>query len=334
MSSTSKEEEEVCEKTFNIKDEKEGLGESIIQAYLTPSHPGSFSGLTSLSRVTGIKPSILEKYMNQERSFSLHRPVRKRMPQYRKYRAAFAKYQFQADLNDMSALVRFNRGNRYILTVIDVFSRYAWAAPMRSKTGVEMVTVFEKIFHDKGAPVNLQTDQGGEFFNAPFQTFLRDQQVNHFAAYSDVKACIVKRFNRTLKSKMYRYFTHKGVENWIDVLPDLVSSYNHTPHSSLPNGMTPAEAILPENEYTVWQYSSDKQKASKPKFQVGDLVRLSKKHGTFSKGYKQGWTRELFKVCEVDTRSHPVMYSVCDSSDEIIQGRFYASELQKIDKRS
>ena len=144
-----------------------------------------------------------------------------------------------------------------ILTVIDVFSRYAWARTLKTKTGEEMVEAFQNIFQEGKSPHLLQTDQGTEFENKKFQTFLRRWGVKHFSVKSPYKSGMVERFNRTLKTRMFRYFTHVGHYKWVNVLPDLVDSYNRSSHRSLPKGMTPSQAANPENHWRVWQHQEE-----------------------------------------------------------------------------
>lgn len=100
--------------------------------------------------------------------------------------------------------------------------------PLKTKTGQELVKAFQTILSSGRKPNKLQTDQGKEFVNEHFQKFLRDKNIHFFTTNSGLKASVVERYNRTLKNKMYRYFTAKNTLRYIDVLPKLVSSYNKT----------------------------------------------------------------------------------------------------------
>ena len=134
----------------------------------------------------------------------------------------------------------FNRGHHYIFTVIDVLSKYAWAVPLKSKGGSETADAIVEIIRASGrCPKNLQTDMGKEFYNVGVQKILKKHNVNHYSTYSTLKASVVERFNRTLKSDMWKMFTLNGNYKWIDELPRLVSDYNARKHRTI--GMRPAK---------------------------------------------------------------------------------------------
>ena len=127
--------------------------------------------------------------------------------------------QFQADVVDVQNLSRYNKGYKYLLTCIDIFSKYAWVVPLKTKQGQQLVKVFQTILSSGPKPNKLQTDQGTKFLNRVFQKFLRDNNIEFFTVNSGLKASVVERFNRTFKNKMYKYFTAKNTLTYIDVLP-------------------------------------------------------------------------------------------------------------------
>ena len=130
----------------------------------------------------------------------------------------------------MSAISKYNDGYKFLLTCIDVFSKYAWAIPLKNKSSKSVVAAFELLFGNR-RPANLQTDKGTEFLNAPTQELFKENRINFYTTENDdVKASVVERFNRTLKSKMWKYFTFKGTHRYVDVLNDLLHSYNNTFH--------------------------------------------------------------------------------------------------------
>jgi len=137
---------------------------------------------------------------------------------------------------------------RYLLTCIDVFSKRAWAVPVRTKSGPDVTEAFEKILDDEQCNM-VQSDKRTEFLNSTFQSMLRRRGI-HFCTSEneDLKASVVERFNRTLKTKMYRYFTHANTRRYVDVLDDLLHWYNNTYHRSI--GMAPAEVSV-GNEHQV-----------------------------------------------------------------------------------
>jgi len=156
---------------------------------------------------------------------------------------------FQIDLADLVNISSHNDGCRYLLTCIDVFTKRAWAVPTKTKTGREVSRAFEKILSDGYKPNMVQSDKGTEFLNSTFQSMLKQHNIKFYtSANEDIKAAVVERFNRTLKTKMYRYFTARNTRRYVDVLPDLLHSYNHTYHRSI--GMAPVE-VDDTNEHLV-----------------------------------------------------------------------------------
>ena len=154
--------------------------------------------------------------------------------------------QWQADLVDVSRLKKTNDGTTFLLTVIDVFSKRAWCIPLKNKSAVSMVAAFAPLLGNK-PPITLQTDKGSEFLNRALQKLLKEYGVHHFATHNEeTKASIVERFNRTLKTRMWRYFTKKQSVRYIDVLQDFVRSYNNTFHRAI--GMAPSEVNATNQE--------------------------------------------------------------------------------------
>lgn len=216
-----------------------------------------------------------------------------------------------------------------MLTIIDILSRYAWAEPLKSKTPDEVVRALKRVFREGRQPTFLQTDQGTEFENKKVREFLRTRNITQFSVKSPFKAAMVERLNRTLKARMWRYFTHHGTRKWVDILPTLLRAYNHSHHRIL--GRRPVD-VTESNEMAVWQHIyGGRKKPKKAKFKVGDLVRISKAKSTFEKGYLPNWTEEEFTIYSVNMKYSPVMYQLIDRYGEVIEGKFYERELQRIE---
>ena len=149
----------------------------------------------------------------------------------------------------LGKIASYNKGFKYFLTCIDVLSRYAWVVPFKDKTGKTLKEAFQVIFKSGRRPIRLQTDKGTEFTNRVFQKFLKEHDVHFFTTYNEeTKASIVERFNKTLKTKMWKYFTHRETLTYVDVLSEMVASYNHTVHRTI--GIPPAEVTW-ANQTTV-----------------------------------------------------------------------------------
>ena len=231
-------------------------------------------------------------------------------------------------LADVSSLSKVNDNYKFLLTCIDVLSEYAWVIPLKNKTGQTLTDAFSKVITQR-QPIHLQTDKGSQFKNKVFQSFLEDRKIKFYTSEnSDIKAAVVERFNRTLKNKMYRYFTYKGTRRYVDVLDDLVHSYNNTFHTSIK--MAPTEVTV-QNESEIGRRLYPPKKTLKFKFDINDKVRISEERREFKKGYLGSWSEEIFTIVTRNP-SDPVTYEIADYSGEKIKGKFYEYELQRIIK--
>ena len=228
-----------------------------------------------------------------------------------------------ADLVDMQAFSKFNRGIKYLLAVIDVFSKYGWLIPLKDKTGKSVASALKTILKER-QPEKMWVDKGKEFYNKDVK-----ELVELYSTENEEKSRVVERWIRTMKERMWKYFTDNNTNRYVYVLPDLVKGYNDTRHSSIK--MTLVEASKKKNELTVWRtlYPDHLERHDiNPEFSVGDKVRISKKKKTFEKGYTTRWTEEIFTIVEVK-RTSPVTYKIADLNGEEIKGSFYEPELQK-----
>ena len=165
----------------------------------------SYGGIGRLTKSTKSKPEKIKSWLESQDTYTLHKPVRYKFPR-RKVIVSGPHQQWQADLVDVTNLSSENDGFKFLLTVIDVFSKKAWVIPLKDKKGSTILKAFKSI--PEQPPRNLHTDKGTEFINKYLKTWLEKHQVNFFHTENeDIKASIVERFNRTLKTKMWRYFT-------------------------------------------------------------------------------------------------------------------------------
>ena len=275
------------------------------EVYYNPQRVGSFSGVNALSKAAGTSNRVAKKWLSNQLSYTLHKAVRKRFVT-RPYRTNKIDSQWQADLVEMIPYANVNKGYKYLLTVIDIFSRYAWARPIKSKQPKNIIKAFESIFEQEGRKCkSLQTDQGKEFENRKFQHFLNIHDVKFFTVKSLYKAALVERFNRTIKTRMWRYFTYKGKYRWLEVLPKLVESYNASVHRSI--GMAPKD-VNDDIEIALWekQQTRGPQKVSLRDehgvFKVGDHVRITKYKSIFDKGYLPNWMEEEFTISKIKNK--------------------------------
>ena len=277
----------------------------------------------------------IEDEWTNELTDELHKPVRRK---FRK-RTVFTKNVdsiWAADLVDMQYYARTNQGFKYILMIIDVFSKYGWAIPVKTKKGEEVAKAFAHLWKSQTSPQMLWTDKGKEFINKDMTNLLKKHNVHLYWTENEEKSCIVERWNRTIERIMWKYLTRHQTGRYIDILPDIIKKYNSTYHHSIK--CTPIDARKPANYQHVFDalYNSKKQKEREkqtPKFKIGDKVRITKKKKTFEKGYTTNWTEEIFTVVKVQP-TIPFTYKIEDTRGEEIQGTFYEEELQKTKQES
>jgi hypothetical protein len=239
--------------------------------------------------------------------------------------------QWDVDLMDMSNISQENDGVHFVLVAIDIFSRYTWLEPLKTKHGTSVVNAFSKIFAEGRQPYKMRSDKGKEFTARVVQKYLKDQGVGHFVTQNQVKANYAERVIKTIKGKIYKYFTKKQTYRYIDHLQDFAYSYNHTYHRSIK--MKPVdvnkqnEAALVEQQYG----HPKKQKIRSFKFDVGDHVRISYLRTTFTREYHEKWSTEIFTVMNRHMRDGIPVYTLDDYAGEDVIGTFYEDELQLID---
>ncbi|KAJ8909502.1 hypothetical protein NQ315_012980 [Exocentrus adspersus] len=257
----------------------------------------------------------------------LHKPARKNYPRRRTIIKGFDDL-WQSDLAEMGNYAKDNKQYKYILVVIDCFSKFLWTRPIKNKTGQEVTQAFEDILlhANKRVPSNLQTDQGTEYYNRIFNNLMKKYNINHYSTYSVKKASMAERVIRTIKSKLYKYFSLHGTYKWLDVLPEITDNYNESRHST--TGYKPVNVTKSKEELILKTIYTHIKTSGVRKFKVGDIVRISKNKHVFAKGYTPNWTTELFKITAVKI-TNPTTYLLEDMRGQPIQGAFYAEELQK-----
>lgn len=229
---------------------------------------------------------------------------------------------WQTDLVEMIPYARKNKGYKYILCVIDCFTKFAWALPLKSKTGNEVSKAMLKIIH-KRSPKLLQLDNGKEFYNSLFDSLMKKYNIKKYSVYSTKKACIVERFNRTLKSLMFKEFTSIGSHDWVSLLPTLLNKYNSSKHRTI--GMSPKEADKNPSSVVFKQRKIENKKI---KFKLGDKVRISIQKGVFTKSFHPNWSTELFTIVKIN-KTLPTTYMLEDYTQKPIAGCFYTEEISK-----
>ena len=231
----------------------------------------------------------------------------------------------------MQSLSKKNKGIKYLLCAIDLFSKYAFVVPLKDKKGISIVNAFNKIIKQSNRkPNKIWVDQESEFYNFNFKKWLSDNDIIMYSTFNEGKSVVAERFIRTLKNKLYKHMTATGKNVYHDALDDVVNEYNNTKHNTIKmkpkdgkNDTTKSSAIARNNRVYI-----DEHNKKSARFNVGDRVRISKFKNIFAKGYTPNWSREIFVINKInDTVTYT--YNLKDLNDEEVIGSFYERELQK-----
>lgn len=319
-----------------MSNENQKLHNVLFKAYYDPNSTVAFSSCDRLfnfmkkNGIQGSKSDVIDWLQNQQ-TYTLHKERRVKFNRNH-YNITNIDDLWEMDLIDMQKFSRNNNGHKYILAVIDCFSKYAWCIPIKRKVPDEIIRGFNVIFSStKRKPIKIQSDKGREFVNNKVKTYFMQNGINFFTTRDPAtKAAICERFIRTIKGIIYKYFTYTSAKLYIDVLDSLVFLYNNRFHSSI--GTKPAD-VNEHNILNVWNYVRKKREKAGTrkcaKLHVGDKVRISNPKVTFEKGYNPKWSLEKFVVDKVHLRV-PVVYNIKDETGNIINGNFYEEELQKV----
>ena len=221
----------------------------------------------------------------------------------------------------MQSLSKYNKGIRYLLCAVDLFSKYAWAVSLKDKRGSSIANAFQKIISEGRKPNKIWADQGGQFYNKIFKRFLRINNIEMYSTYNEGKSVVAERFIRTLKNKIFKHMTAVSKNVYFDVLDDIVDKYNNTVHRIIK--MKRTDVI--SDSYAEYNRDSNEKD---PKFKDGDRVRISKSKNIFAKWYTPNWSEEVFVVSKIKN-TVPLTYVISDLNGEPIFRSFYKKELQK-----
>lgn len=254
----------------------------------------------------------------------LHRPARKTFPR-RKIISLYKDHLWHVDLLDTQSFSKNNQGFKFILIVIDTYTKYVWVQALKNKSAKQVTQGMLKILK-VNHPKLLQTDNGTEFYNKQFHDLMTKYNIKHYSTYSGMKAAIAERVIRTIKNKMYKKFTATGSYNWYNSISNIIHNYNNTIHRTIK--CTPHEARININNIKLNTITLKKKKSiHQSKYKINDKVRISKHKHIFSKGYTPNWTTEIFTISKI-FQTNPVTYQLKDASENIIRGCFYEQEIK------
>jgi hypothetical protein len=291
----------------------------------------------------------IRKWLLQQEDYAVHREERTKFKR-RRVVAPFVDYQWDVDTAYMDYYQKDNDGYIYFLLAVDIMSKHVWTVALKTRTGKEMVNAFRQVFAKGRQPTRVRSDKGTEYANKDVKRYLKEEGVIYFVTQNIVKASYAERAIKTIKSRIAHYMTNKQRHRWIDVLPKITESYNKTYHRTIKR--TPA-SVKPKDSVELWklQYytrpkrhrtnnqsstsvqfrgkTTTKQPATKYKFRVGDLVRVSYLRRAFQREYDERWSRELFVVNERFKSEGIAQYKLKDYAGEIVTGTFYERQLNK-----
>lgn len=306
--------------------------------YYEASSPASYSGVEKLwshvredpDRPQGIDRRAVSAWLDGQHTHRIFSAPRKPHP----YESLIVEHPFQIWDTDI-VFVDFpkeNRGYRYVICFLDLFSRYLWVRPLKKKTGEASTAALKSVLKEAGDVCRqLRSDSGTEYMNRQFQEALREYGIKHLIARGRHKANYVERVQRTIQDRLYRFFYQNQTHNFVDNIQAIVKSYNNTVHST--TKVKPVD-VDENNFYEIYQrvYLPILNKRAGEKkvysFEVGDLVQLLLTRGKFTRSYDVVYTEELFRVTGV-IKSSPPRYKLQDLLGTEIKGSFYEYQLLK-----
>jgi hypothetical protein len=186
-----------------------------------------------------------------------------------------------------------NNNFKYLLTCIDVYSRYAFVKPMKTKGGEETLKNFLEMLKEQGKPTNLNIDEGKEFKYKPFVKYCEDNDIKMWVSNPEQtnKNAIIERFHRTLRNIILRYEVANG-KSYIDDLPKLISNYNNTEHKTLEE--------TPIDIWTGKKTNTQNIKKVESPFSVGDRVRHLVGKKVFDKSSSTTtYTKKVYSIIQI-----------------------------------
>ena len=294
------------------------MDDLLYETYYDPKKPGGLSTVKNLledikKKEKNVDEKKVADWLLQQRVYSLFKPKIKKFNR-RQINRIMPNESWAADLVQLESLAPFNGGINYLLSVVDFFSRYAFVRPVKFKTKANMLLAFQSIFDEaKTSCINLQTDEGQEFLS--LKQMYEEWEIHRYSTTTHIKASIVERFQKTLETKIFKYLLANNTKKYIDVLPDIVYAYNHTPTASL-YGKTPAAAYKDRKVIKFLQKKFDEKRVAfnqknnkKAKYHVGQNVRVAPKYKLFHRAYDPNF-EDTIRTIEKVINSHPKTYKV------------------------
>lgn len=292
----------------------------IKRIYHSPGNPGSFGGVRRLAEAINANNTRVTDTLKTINTYTLHKQARRHYPSQPTITHALDNV-WQMDLADTGKFSTYNEGVKYLLFIIDTYSRHLWVRPLKSKTGKDVADAINDVFQIGGrVPGLVWVDMGKEFLNTNVNELMKAYGIKLYFTGSQNKASMVERVQRTLKERLYRYFTYSQSFKYIHVLQQFVLSYNRSVHRS--TGHRPIDSLPTPPRINPIK--------TKHKYAVGQTVRINKIKPLFAKSAEQSWSNEIFEITDIVPHKRVSMYKLKDSSDCQIKGAFVNEEIQPV----
>ena len=314
------------------------INKILSKIYFDANHPAAYGGVNRLFKYAkqlnkNIKLADVQTWLSSQFSYSLHKPARKFFSRNRIY-VKYIDELWEADLIDFQNFSNTNDNNRYILIIIDVFSKYLFAYPIKNKTSFEIASKFKQLFKIR-KPAKLRTDKGLEFQNKLLKNLCEKNGIRFFTTENlDIKCSVAERVIGTIKRKLFRYFTKNGTRRYVDIIDKIVDGYNNSYHRSIK--MKPID-VIPELESKVFEnlYGTKNKlemyfdKKDSPKLKVGDTVRQKYRLSSLDKSYYPLWTDMVYTINKVLSKVKKPQYELA-LDGRVFRKKFYPEEIQKV----
>lgn len=236
--------------------------------------------------------------------------------------------QFQCDLVILNQYTSQNKKYQYLLLCIDIFSKTLYARPLKTRSAKEVTQKMKEILDEIPRLKLLQTDEEKSFLSREFQALLKQRRIKHFYTFSKLKASIIERAILTFRRMLFPRLHLLGKFNWIDNFKSVIDTYNNKVHSKIK--MKPIDVKKKHEKLLLQTVYKQKPNFKKPKFKVGDLVRVNLNHRLFTKRSNSvNWSTKIYRIKSFKAKN-PHIYTLENSDDASpILGIFYTEELLK-----
>ena len=315
---------------------KEQLLRYLETNYFKEGHSLYYAGINKINYIFegNLKIEDIYNFLERQRSHTIYKETKKGAlnPIYKR----FKRQTFQIDLLELRNIAKENKSLGLLLTIIDCYTKFAWAVPIANKEANTVLNAFKSVI-DKldEKPLNLVSDMGSEFKNKTFKKYLDDNYITHSFPYTSMHAGIVERFHRTLHRLIWPPMTTTGSRSYVKSLDEILQTYNTRPHSMLGNHSPLFAERNPTNAYiaTKNQEYLDSKKTKKPripKYKVGMKVRVKRVGDAFWRGYDGSFNEEVYVITGVKTRLDVPMFKLATLENEELLGHYYAHELSRV----